>query len=96
MQGVAASVRAEKARFAPIYTRCNVVAVAVWLFVAVGTVQGALDRLLEEGDYRRSVKERRSIKGAFSVAWWLLVTAIFLLLILTPLGDRIKDVRSYA
>lgn len=30
------------------------------------------------------------------MAWWPLVTAVFLLLILTPLGDRVEGARSYA
>ena len=56
-------------------------------FVYGGTVQAAMDRLLEEGDYARSRKSHRSIKGAVSAVYWLLVTAIFMLYTFGPFGN---------
>ncbi|MEI3128624.1 MAG: hypothetical protein V8T09_05440 [Oscillospiraceae bacterium] len=40
-------------------------------FVYGGTIESAMDRLLEEGDYTRQQKSRRSIKGAVSTVYWL-------------------------
>lgn len=56
-------------------------------FVYGGTIQSAMDRLLEEGDYTRRQKSRRSIKGAVSTVYWLLVTAIFMWYTFGPSGN---------
>lgn len=53
------------------------VAVATYLFVRVGTVQGAFERLLEEGDYTRAGK--RVGRSPLIPAYWCLVTAGYLL-----------------
>ena len=47
-------------------------------FTYGGTIQSSMERLLEEGDYTRQQKSRRSIKGAVSTVYWLLVTALFM------------------
>lgn len=65
------------------------VAIACFLFVWAGTVQGSYERLLEEGDFRRSIKVRSlrgSIKGAVSVIYWSILTAVFLLVTCLPLA----------
>lgn len=121
--GVSGMVREKKARFAPLYTKLNiigtvlcvlaviplitvscigasdlicvaalcilfaVVAVACVAFVWCGTVCGAMDRLLEEGDFRRQVKKHKSVKGAVSVIYWVIVTAVFLFLTWGPHGN---------
>ncbi len=63
------------------------VAVACVAFVWCGTVCGAMDRLLEEGDFRRQVKAHKSVKGAISVIYWVIVTAVFLFLTWGPNGN---------
>ncbi len=121
--GVSGMVREKKARFAPTYTRMNIigtvlcvlaviplitvgcigasdliyvvalcvlfaaVAVACIAFVWCGTICGAMDRLLEEGDFRRQVKAHKSVKGAVSVIYWVVVTAVFLFLTWGPRGN---------
>lgn len=121
--GVSGMVREKKARFAPLYTKLNiigtvlcllavipllivacigasdliyvaalcvlfaVVAVACVAFVWCGTICGAMDRLLEEGDFRRQVKSRKNVKGAISVIYWVIVTAVFLFLTWGPHGN---------
>ena len=61
--------------------------VGCFLFVYGGTIRGAMDQLLEEGDYTRQQKSHRSIKGAVSAVYWLLVTAIFLWYTFSPSGN---------
>ena len=52
------------------------VAVAVYLFVCVGMVQGSFQRLLEEGDYTREGK--RAARSPIVPIYWCLVTAAYL------------------
>lgn len=52
------------------------VAVAVYLFVRVGTVQGSFQRLLEEGDYTREGK--RVARSPIVPIYWCLATATYL------------------
>ena len=52
------------------------VAVAVYLFVRVGMVQGSFQRLLEEGDYTREGK--RAARSPIVPIYWCLVTAAYL------------------
>lgn len=61
--------------------------VGCFLFVYGGTIRGAMDQLLEEGDYTRQQKSHRSIKDAVSAVYWLLVTAIFLWYTFSPSGN---------
>lgn len=56
-------------------------------FVYGGVQQSAMQRLLEEGAYSRRIKARGSIRAAFSVAYWLIVTAIFLVYTFGPSGN---------
>lgn len=63
------------------------VACACVAFVWGGTVQGATERLLEEGDFRRMVKTGKSIRGVVSVVYWTIVTAVFLLFTWGPRGN---------
>lgn len=63
------------------------VAVACTAFVYGGTCQGAMDRLLEEGDFRRQRKMKKSIKGTVGVVWWMIVTAVFFLYTYGPHGN---------
>ena len=57
------------------------------LFVLTGTYCGAMDQLLEEGDYTRRSKALSGIKGTVSLIYWLSVTAIFLFYTFGPMGN---------
>lgn len=52
------------------------VAVAVYLFISVGMVEGSFQRLLEEGDYTRVRKQMN--RSPWPAAYWCVVTAIYL------------------
>jgi transcriptional regulator with XRE-family HTH domain len=55
------------------------IAVAVYLFVRVGTVWGAMQRLLREGEFDGESKEENRLKEAVEGAYWCAVTAGYLL-----------------
>lgn len=57
------------------------------LFVLDGTYYGAMDKLLEEGDYTRTGKARSDLRGTLSLIYWLCVTALFLFLAFGPSGS---------
>lgn len=63
------------------------VACGVYAFVRVGTVQDALNQLLEEGDFTRDAKARKSAIRAVAAAYWLVVVAIFLFYTFGPYGN---------
>ena len=56
-------------------------------FTYGGTIHASMERLLEEGDYTRQNKSRRSIKGTISTIYWLLVTAIYMWCTFGPSGN---------
>ena len=56
-------------------------------FVYGRTIHGAMEKLLEEGDYTRASKARSGILGAVSACYWLLVTAIYLYCTFGPSGN---------
>lgn len=53
-------------------------ATGVFMIVSVGMVEGALDRLLEEGEYTREKKEESKKTGPVAAIYWCVVTAMFL------------------
>ena len=57
------------------------------LFVCVGVYEGAMERLLEEGDFSREEKVHAPVQGAVSVCYWLVVTAVFLFYTFGPNGN---------
>lgn len=63
------------------------VGIGTYFFVYGGTVNGAMEKLLEEGDYTRYEKSRKNITGPVSVIYWLVVTAIFILYTFGPNGN---------
>ncbi len=63
------------------------VACGVYAFVRVGTVQDALNQLLEEGDFTRDAKARKGAIRAVAAAYWLVVVAIFLFYTFSPYGN---------
>lgn len=56
-------------------------------FILAGVPHEAMQKLLKEGDYSESAKKANSVKGAVSAAYWLLVTAIYLLMLFLPEGQ---------
>ena len=56
-------------------------------FVYAGVVTGAMDKLLEEGDYTRARKAKSGIITAVSVCYWLVTTAVFMIYTYGPRGN---------
>ena len=63
------------------------VACGVGVLVWSGTYTGAMDQLLEEGDYTRKKKARSGVMSTVSLIYWLSVTAIFLFYTFGPMGN---------
>ena len=63
------------------------VALACIAFVYAGTQTGAMEKLLEEGDYSRQRKSKSRLVGTVSVCYWLVVTAIFMFYTFGPFGN---------
>lgn len=57
-----------------------VVSIGVHLLVLTCVIQGGYQRLLEEGDYTREKKLEKKRNEPLTVAYWCLVTALYLLL----------------
>ena len=57
------------------------------LFVLTCTQTGAMDQLLEEGDYTRKSKAHSGVRSTVSLIYWLSVTAIFLFYTYGPMGN---------
>lgn len=51
--------------------------IGVRLFIIAGINQASFDKLLQEGDYSRKVKEKAPLKSTVSTIYWLLVTAVY-------------------
>lgn len=62
----------------------GIVAIGVRFFVIAGITQSSFEKLLQEGDYSVQEKTRPSaagtVAGAVSAIYWLVVTAVFLIL----------------
>ena len=63
------------------------VGIACLLLVRTGSMRGAVDKLLEQGDYTRESKAKSRLVGAVSAAYWLVVTAAFLFYTFGPNGN---------
>ena len=63
------------------------VGIACLLLVRTGSMRGTVDKLLEQGDYTRENKAKSRFVGAVSAAYWLVVTAAFLLYTFGPNGN---------
>lgn len=64
-----------------------IVGVGCYAFVYAGTRQGAMERLLQEGEYSEKKKEGKKLRGTISSAYWLIVTATFLYYTFGPQGN---------
>lgn len=56
-----------------------IAAIGVHFLVLTCTIQGGYQRLLEEGDYSREKKLRNRKMAPIAIAYWCIVTAIYLL-----------------
>ena len=64
-----------------------VAACGCFAFIYGGVQQAAMQRLLEEGAHARAIKARGSIREAVTIAYWLIVTAVFLVYTYGPAGN---------
>lgn len=71
----------------PVCVLLVLVAVACFAFVYGGTVENAMKRILEEGDYTRASKAQSKVIGTVSGCYWMIVTAIFLYYTFGPNGN---------
>ena len=71
------------------------VACGVGVLVWSGTYTGAMDQLLEEGDYTRKKKARSGVMSTVSLIYWLSVTAIFLFYTFGPKGNGQPQYSSF-
>lgn len=60
-------------------------------FVYQGTIQSSMDKLLEEGDFTPEEKKHSGVMGRFTTIYWLVATAIFLVLNFTVWKGNYKD-----
>ena len=63
------------------------VAVGCLALVTTGVYQGAMEQLLEEGDYTRPQKKHHKLRGTVTMIYWLAATAAFLLYTYGPNGN---------
>ena len=61
--------------------------VGVYFFVLGGVRQSSFNKLLEEEDYTRDKKSTGKLRGAITICYWLIVTAIFLVFTYGPRGN---------
>ena len=59
-------------------------------FILAGVRNEAMQKLLKEGDYSEAAKDVKSIKGAVGTIYWLVVTAVYLLMLFLS-GDQGND-----
>lgn len=52
--------------------------IGIFLMVRVGIIWSGFSMLLQENDFSKSKKERKAVVEAVTVAYWLIITAIFL------------------
>lgn len=52
--------------------------IGIFLMVRVGIIWSGFSMLLQENDFSKSKKERKAVVEAVTVAYWLIITAVFL------------------
>ena len=62
-------------------------AIGCLALVTAGVYQGAMEQLLEEGDYTRPQKKHHKLMGTVTMIYWLTATAVFLLYTYGPHGN---------
>lgn len=64
-----------------------IVGIGAVFFILAGVPHEAMQKLLKDGDYSEAAKKSNGIKGAVSAAYWLLVTAAYLLMLFLSDGQ---------
>lgn len=54
------------------------IGIGTYIFVRTGIIWASYEKLLQEGDYSRSKKEKQSVTSAISLTYWLIAIAIYL------------------
>ena len=63
------------------------VGIGCLFLVSAGVYSGAMEQLLEEGDYARGQKKHRRVLGTVSTIYWLAATAVFRIYTYGPSGN---------
>ena len=63
------------------------VGIGCLFLVNAGVYSGAMEQLLEEGDYTRPQKKHHKLRGTVTMIYWLAATAVFLLYTYGPNGN---------
>ena len=63
------------------------VAIGCLALVTAGVYQGAMEQLLEEGDYTRPQKKHHKLMSTVTMIYWLTATAVFLIYTYGPSGN---------
>ena len=74
-------------QLSPVCALLALVAVGCLALVTTGVYQGAMEQLLEEGDYTRPQKKHHKLRGTVTMIYWLAATAVFLLYTYGPNGN---------
>lgn len=64
-----------------------VVGIGVIFFILAGVPHESMQKLLKEGDYSEEAKKSKGIKGAVAVVYWLVVVAVYLLILFLSKGQ---------
>ena len=64
-----------------------IAALGCYAFVCAGVYESAMKKLLEEGEYSPENKKKSALFGAVTTAYWLVVTAVYLLCTFGPSGN---------
>ena len=63
------------------------VGIGCLFLVNAGVYSGAMEQLLEEGDYTRGQKKHHKVRGTVTTIYWLAATAVFLIYTYGPSGN---------
>lgn len=58
-----------------------IVGIGVIFFILAGVPHESMQKLLKEGDYSEEAKKSKGIKGTVAIVYWLVVTAVYLLIL---------------
>ena len=63
------------------------VGIGCLFLVNAGVYSGAMEQLLEEGDYTRGQKKHHKVRGTVTTIYWLVAVAVFLVYTYGPSGN---------
>ena len=64
-----------------------IVGIGVVFFILAGVPHESMQKLLKEGDYSEEAKKSKGIKGTVAVVYWLVVVAVYLLILFLSKGQ---------